>query len=118
MMRRKFNDTLLPIYGWLGRPSPKRVKLRKAIKVSNQILNQLKLKKHPGKTQMGWIKKGFTFLGYWLSPDTITVDIKTQQKGRGQGHANFPHYKKLLDADLPLTVASSMEASKESCIHA
>ena len=37
--------------------------LRKVIKLTHKILNEIKLKMHPDKTFLGCIKKGFDFLG-------------------------------------------------------
>ena len=37
--------------------------LRKVIKLTHEILNEIKLKMHPDKTFLGYIKKGFDFLG-------------------------------------------------------
>jgi RNA-directed DNA polymerase len=37
---------------------------RKAVKELNQILNQLKVEKHPDKTYIGKVENGFDFLGY------------------------------------------------------
>ena len=45
--------------------------LRKAIKTAEQVLSRLKLEKHPDKTFIGWITKGFDFLGYMWRPDFI-----------------------------------------------
>ncbi len=42
----------------------KRWHLRKAIKICNQILNRLELNKHPYKTLIGYIKKGFDYCGF------------------------------------------------------
>jgi hypothetical protein len=36
----------------------------KSIKVVNQTLNELKVEKHPNKTFIGQISKGFDFSGY------------------------------------------------------
>jgi hypothetical protein len=44
--------------------SPTRWKLRKAIKVANQVLERLKVEKHPDKTFVGRIDRGFDFMGY------------------------------------------------------
>jgi len=44
--------------------APTRWKLRPAIAAVNQILAALKLKQHPDKTFIGYIDKGFDFLGY------------------------------------------------------
>ena len=42
--------------------APTRWKLRAAVKALNQALGALRLKKHPGKTFIGGIEKGFDFL--------------------------------------------------------
>jgi RNA-directed DNA polymerase len=47
--------------------SKTRWKLRKAIKVVNQTFDELRLEKHPEKTVIGRIEKGFDFLGYHIS---------------------------------------------------
>ena len=57
--------------------APTRWKLKKAIRVLNQTFNELKLEKHPDKTVMGRIEKGFDFLGYHFSPKGLTVAKKT-----------------------------------------
>ena len=48
--------------------SPNRWKLKKAILIVNQTLNELKVEKHPDKTFIGRIAKGFDFLGYSFEP--------------------------------------------------
>ena len=48
--------------------SPNRWKLKKAIQIVNQTLNELKVEKHPDKTFIGRIAKGFDFLGYSFEP--------------------------------------------------
>ena len=55
-------------------------KLREAIRVLNQTFNELKLEKHPDKTFMGRIEKGFDFLGYHFSPEGLSVAKKTIEK--------------------------------------
>ena len=57
--------------------APTRWKLRQAVKVVNQILTSLRLAKHPDKTFIGRIVKGFDFLGYHFSPDGLRVATKT-----------------------------------------
>jgi hypothetical protein len=57
--------------------APTRWKLKKAIRVLNQTFNELKLEKHPDKTVMGRIEKGFDFLGYHFSPEGLGVAKKT-----------------------------------------
>jgi RNA-directed DNA polymerase len=57
--------------------APTRWKLRQAVKVVNQVLASLRLAKHPDKTFIGQIAKGFDWLGYHLSPDGLRVAKKT-----------------------------------------
>ncbi len=57
--------------------SPTRWRLRKAVKVENQLLGSLNLEKHPDKTFIGRIEKGFDFLGYHFGPDGLSVAKKT-----------------------------------------
>ena len=57
--------------------APTRWKLRRAVKTLNEIFNTLKLEKHPGKTFVGRIGKGFDFLGYHFSPQGLGVAMKT-----------------------------------------
>jgi RNA-directed DNA polymerase len=53
---------------------------RKAVKQLNQILNQLKVEKHPDKTYIGKIENGFDFLGYLFNGNQLTVAAKTVEK--------------------------------------
>ena len=46
----------------------------------NQVLGDLKLEKHPDKTQMGRVEKGFDFLGYHLSTKALGVATITLEK--------------------------------------
>ena len=54
--------------------------LRKAVRISAQVLSGLKLKKHPDKTYIVWIHKGFDFLGYRLNLTEIQLSTKTKQR--------------------------------------
>jgi RNA-directed DNA polymerase len=54
--------------------------LRKAIKTTEKILTKLELKKHPDKTFIGRIKKGFDFLGFRLSIKGLRVSNKTLER--------------------------------------
>jgi len=54
-----------------------RWKLKKAIKVLNQTFDELKLEKHPDKTVIGRVEKGFDFLGYHISPEGLSLAKKT-----------------------------------------
>jgi len=44
--------------------APSRWRLRRAVRQLNQVLNRLGLDKHPDKTWIGPIDRGFDFLGY------------------------------------------------------
>ena len=57
--------------------APTRWQLRKAVKVVNQVLASLELAKHPDKTFIGRIEKGFDWLGYHVSRDGLSVATKT-----------------------------------------
>ncbi len=57
--------------------SPTRWKLRNAVKVVNQVLGSLKLEKHPDKTFIGRIERGFDFLGYHFRPGRLSVAANT-----------------------------------------
>jgi|GEM_PF-1911616 len=60
--------------------APTRWKLRKAIKVVNRVMEQLQVEKHPEKTFIGQISRGFDFLGYWFSSVGLGVVRKTVQR--------------------------------------
>ena len=53
--------------------APSRWKLRRAVRVLNRVLSSLELEKHPEKTFIGRIEKGFDFLGYHFSRAELTV---------------------------------------------
>jgi len=57
-----------------------RWKLKKAIRVLNQTFDELKLEKHPDKTSIGRIEKGFDFLGYHFNPDGIGIATETVER--------------------------------------
>jgi hypothetical protein len=57
-----------------------RWQLRRAVKVVNQALGALSLEKHPDKTFVGRIVRGFDFLGYHFGPAGPTVAKKTIAK--------------------------------------
>lgn len=54
-----------------------RWKLRKAIRELNQTFEGLKLAKHPDKTAMGRVGRGFDFLGYHFKPQGISLAAQT-----------------------------------------
>jgi hypothetical protein len=53
---------------------------RKIVRELNQILNGLKVEKHPDKTFIGKIEKGFDFLGYHFSREPLKIAQITWQK--------------------------------------
>ena len=54
--------------------APTRRQLRGAVKVVNQMLGALMLEKHPDKTFIGRIERGFDFLWGRVSLPTATLD--------------------------------------------
>ncbi len=52
---------------------PTRWKLRKAVWLVNQVLNNLNIEKHPDKTFIGRACRGFDFLGFTHGPGKIEV---------------------------------------------
>jgi RNA-directed DNA polymerase len=57
--------------------APTRWKLRRAIGLVNQNLGSLRLEKHPNKTFVGRIERGFDFLGYHFTADSLTLAVGT-----------------------------------------
>jgi RNA-directed DNA polymerase len=53
---------------------------RRAVRELNQILNKLKVEKHPDKTFIGKIENGFDFLGYHFDGSHLTVAKGTVEK--------------------------------------
>ena len=61
-----------------------RWQLRRAIRTVNCVLEQLKLTKHPDKTQMGPCTQGITFLGYRLTSQGFTLAAKTIHRNQAR----------------------------------
>ena len=59
-----------------------RWQIRRAVKLVNQVLTRLGLEKHPGKTFVGRIDKGFDFLGYHVSRGELGIAEKTLENYR------------------------------------
>jgi hypothetical protein len=59
--------------------APTRWKLRRAVTEVNGILGALRLEKHPGKTFIGRIERGFDFLGYRFSRVGLGLAMATIQ---------------------------------------
>ncbi len=60
--------------------APNRWKLRSAIRIVNDTLNLLKVEKHPDKTFIGRVERGFDFLGYFLKHGMFNVSISTLRR--------------------------------------
>ncbi len=60
--------------------APTRWRLRKAVKAVNEVLGSLCLLKHPDKTFVGRIERGFDFLGYHFGPGGLTLAVKTIER--------------------------------------
>ncbi len=54
--------------------------MRKAIKATNQVMSELRVVKHPDKTFIGRVARGFDFLGYWFSPAGLGIAGKTVER--------------------------------------
>lgn len=50
------------------------------MKAANQVLTSLRLEKHPDKTFIGRIERGFDFLGYHFSPKGLTAARETLKR--------------------------------------
>ncbi len=63
--------------------------LRRIIKLTHEILNQIKLKMHPDKTFIGCIKKGFDFLGVHFgdTPKISNTSLENHQTKIAQRYA-------------------------------
>ena len=55
-------------------------KLRRAIVIVNQTLAGLKMEKHPDKTFIGRIERGFDFIGYHFSPGGLSLAPQTIER--------------------------------------
>jgi hypothetical protein len=60
--------------------APTRWKLRRAVRLVNEIGGALRLEKHPDKTAIGRIERGFDFLGYRFSREGLGLAKATIQK--------------------------------------
>ena len=60
--------------------SPTRWKPRDAVWVVNRVLGSLGLEKHPDKTFIGRIEKGFDFLGYHFSREELRAADDTRRR--------------------------------------
>jgi hypothetical protein len=70
--------------------APSRWKLRRAIRIVNQLLSELKIEQHPDKTTIGPIDRGFDFLGYHLTRRGLRSAAVTIEK-------SFAHVRRLYE---------------------
>ncbi|MFT5042577.1 MAG: RNA-directed DNA polymerase [Hyphomicrobiaceae bacterium] len=70
---RRFMDDVIVLL-------PTRWKLRAAVKFLNRMFAKLKVEKHPDKTFIGSVSKGFDFLGYRVSPKGLAVSAATRAR--------------------------------------
>ena len=54
-------------------------KQRRAIRIMNEILEKLKVSKHPDKTDAGHVEKGIDFLGYRFCPEGLTISVSVKK---------------------------------------
>lgn len=60
--------------------APTRWKLRSAVRMVNKTLNVLKVDKHPDKTFIGKVERGFDFLGYFIKTGILRVSRGTFER--------------------------------------
>jgi hypothetical protein len=74
-----------------------RWKCRRAVKQLNEAFNQLRLEKHPDKTFIGKVEKGFDFLGYHFSPQGLRKANITWNKFVARWHRLYEQKKHALN---------------------
>jgi hypothetical protein len=82
--------------------APTRWQLRGAVKVVNQTLGALSLEKHPDKTFIGRIERGFDFLGYHFSPAGLTVAKQTMANFIEKASRLYEQRRRAVSAVSPL----------------
>ncbi len=58
-----------------------RWKLRKAVRVMNQVFNELKLEQYPNKTLIGKTMRGFDYLGYFIKAGMESTSHRAHRVG-------------------------------------
>lgn len=82
--------------------APTRWALRRAVKVVNEVLAGLCLEKHPDKTFIGQIVRGFDFLGYHLSPAGLALAKTTIANFIDKASRLYEQKRKTVEAVCPL----------------
>lgn len=77
---------------------PSRWRLRRAIKSVRQVLDNLGLELHPGKTSIGRIARGFDFLGYQFAPTGLRLSAVTLKRHREKLTRLHEQYQRRLRA--------------------
>jgi RNA-directed DNA polymerase len=73
--------------------APTRHKLRRAVKIVNETFDELALAKHPDKTFIGRVERGFDFLGYHLTPGRLTLSRATVERFDERAHRLYAHQR-------------------------
>jgi RNA-directed DNA polymerase len=60
--------------------APARWRLRKAIKVVNEVMADLRVEQHPDKTFIERVARGVDFLGYWFTTEGLGIASKTVER--------------------------------------
>lgn len=63
-----------------GIVSPTRWKLKTVMSIVSQVLQELRLEKHPDKTYIGRARRGFDSLGYFMRPGGLAQAVQTLKK--------------------------------------
>ena len=86
---------------------------RRAIKQLNQCFNRLKVKQHPDKTFIGKIEKGFDFLGYHFSRESLKLACNTVKKHVERIHRLYEQQitKKATSEDVALVLGNYVQTS-------
>jgi RNA-directed DNA polymerase len=95
--RRRDSDDILIL-------APTRWQLRGAVKVVNETLGTLSLEKHPDKTFIGKIERGFDFLGYHFSSAGLTVAKQTITNFIEKASRLYEQERRAVSAVSPLEV--------------
>jgi hypothetical protein len=81
-----------------------RWKLRRAVKTVNGMFNSLGLEKHPDKTFIGRIERGFDFLGYRFSRRPLRLAVQTIEQFRTRLHRLYEQQNKAPEGALSVVM--------------
>jgi hypothetical protein len=81
----------------------------------NQMLGALSLEKHPDKTFIGKIERGFDFLGYHFSPAGLKVAKKTIANFIEKASRLYEQKRRTVSAVSPLAMYNGDSGSKQDC---